>query len=310
SIEIKATKAAVWSWIGNFKNADKWSPWNSLDTAMKKSFPENDGQVGAVYSWIGNENVGKGSQTINYTAENDSVGMTLEFKEPWQSKAQIGYKLTGEDGKVIMTQNMTGINGFMEALMGTIFGAEKMMDEKFTEGLNSLKKLAESGPANGGPSADAAYKVEEVAMPSTILATTEVKGKSFKTLTPEWYGEQYGAVGAYIGKNKLVSKNHAYCVYRNVDETMSKGDINTGMDVDKTAASADAVNCITVGGKALKVSYFGPYQDMQKAYMSIMSYAAANKLNVDYSVEHYVTDPKSTNGDWSKVQTDIYMVLK
>lgn len=46
--------------IYHFDKFIKWSPWVKLDTVMKFEFFGESGQVGAKYTWTGNDEVGTG----------------------------------------------------------------------------------------------------------------------------------------------------------------------------------------------------------------------------------------------------------
>lgn len=309
SIEIKASKAAVWNLINNLKSIESWSPWTKIDPKTEKTYTGEDGKVGSKYAWKSNhKDVGEGDQTINFASE-DSIGMDLNLIT-WKAKNKVGLKMAGEDGKVKVTWNMMGENGFISAIFSTIFRMENMLKEQFDQGLNTLKEMAEKG----GATAQTEYKVEEIDFPSTTIAATETKNKELKTLDSNFYKSQFGLVAPYIGKNKLNSQFKTYGVFKNYKSTASgqplSADVWIGMDVDKEAPAEGTIKCTKIGGKALKVTYYGTYDGTMGVYASIQKYADSKKLNQDYSVEHYVTDPSKVNYDWSKVQTDIYMILK
>lgn len=63
-------------------------------------------------------------------------------------------------------------------------------------------------------------------------------------------------------------------------------------------------------GKALKVTYFGPYENLSAAYMDIEQFMKENVLENNGSPwEVYIGDP-GVEKDPMKVQTDVYMPIK
>src|SRR5689334_17269127 len=79
SMEIAAPADAVFPFVNDFHHWDAWSPWEKLDPAMKKSFEGPSAGAGAIYSWTGNDKVGKGRMTVTDSRPNERVGIKLEF---------------------------------------------------------------------------------------------------------------------------------------------------------------------------------------------------------------------------------------
>ena len=62
STVINAPYELVVDQIIHFKNFQEWEPWGHLDPNMEASIEGEDGQVGAIYRWNGNDDVGSGSR--------------------------------------------------------------------------------------------------------------------------------------------------------------------------------------------------------------------------------------------------------
>ena len=60
---IAARPSAVFAQINDFHNWQGWNPWGKLDPAMKQTYEGAPAGVGAIYSWVGNGNVGAGRMT-------------------------------------------------------------------------------------------------------------------------------------------------------------------------------------------------------------------------------------------------------
>ncbi len=122
---------------------------------------ENDGTVGAQYTWEGNDEVGKGEQTITKLTPNERVDTHLKFLAPWESEADA--YLTINDGNNV-TWGLTGENNFMARVMSHFMDMDAMVGKSYEEGLASLKTIVE---------ADYAKILEEKAAAEAAAATTE-----------------------------------------------------------------------------------------------------------------------------------------
>src|SRR5881227_3764315 len=61
---VNAPAAIVFNQVNDFHKWDAWSPWAKLDSNMKQSYEGPPAGSGAMYSWIGNSQVGEGRMTI------------------------------------------------------------------------------------------------------------------------------------------------------------------------------------------------------------------------------------------------------
>ncbi len=64
STEIDAPIELVHEQVSFFKNFKHWSPWHVYDPNMQTNIEGTDGTPGAVYTWSGNDKVGKGNQVL------------------------------------------------------------------------------------------------------------------------------------------------------------------------------------------------------------------------------------------------------
>ena len=60
SMVIPAPADAVFTQVNDFHAWAGWSPWETRDPAMKKSFSGAPTGTGSVYGWAGNDKVGEG----------------------------------------------------------------------------------------------------------------------------------------------------------------------------------------------------------------------------------------------------------
>lgn len=146
SADVKAPADKVGALIADFHIWEKWSPWEKLDPAMKKTFTGANSGVGAVYEWTGNSDVGKGRMTLTSIDPGKSIKIKLEFLEPWTATNDTEFQLavSGETTKV--TWLMAGKNdGLMAKTMSMMMNMDKMVGGDFEKGLAALKGLAEKG---------------------------------------------------------------------------------------------------------------------------------------------------------------------
>src|SRR5215467_10163754 len=143
SASIVAPKSLVYENVSRFENIKKWMPWADYDSTMKVTISGTDGTVGATYSWVGNDKVGQGSQTIQQLVPDDRVDMDVHFIKPYDSHAQAYYQLSDSSGA---TKVIWAINSNMPRpwnAMGLFMNMDKMIGADFERGLVKLKKMSE-----------------------------------------------------------------------------------------------------------------------------------------------------------------------
>jgi len=145
SIVIDKPKEIVFPYLKMVKNQDHWSPWKKKDPTMKQTFTGTDGEVGFKSSWIGNKEVGEGSQTIIAIVENERIDNHLVFLKPWKSESD-GYYTVAEEGpgQTKVVWGFTGQNKFPTTIFMLFFNMDKAVGKDFEEGLQNLKKILES----------------------------------------------------------------------------------------------------------------------------------------------------------------------
>ena len=176
SIAINAPPAQVWSWVSNFENFNKWSPWAALDPNTKYTFEGTPGTVGSKMSWVSDpSDVGSGSQQVTQMDKPKLVEVKLDFGA--DGKATAKYILEKEGDGTKFTWTFDGDMG--NNPIGRWFGVmmDGMLGPQYEQGIASLKKLAEAGPA---PGADASNDAKDAAKeaaepPAGATAATAAK---------------------------------------------------------------------------------------------------------------------------------------
>ncbi len=143
SIRIAAPREKLFAYVADLRNFDAWSPWASLDPAMRKTHSGAASGVGAAYEWQGNNKVGHGKMEIVEAVAPERVLIKLDFLKPFEAHNMAEYLLVESDGATDFTWAMYGPNNVVSKLMGLFFSMDKMVGAQFEQGLAALKTVAE-----------------------------------------------------------------------------------------------------------------------------------------------------------------------
>jgi uncharacterized protein YndB with AHSA1/START domain len=146
SAQINAPSTTVFGLINDFHQWPKWSPWEKLDPAMKKTFSGAPAGTGAEYSWVGNDKAGEGRMTITDSKPSELVAMKLEFLKPFAATDQATFTLTPNSAGTEVHWSMEGDNGFLAKGFSLLMNMDQLVGKDFEEGLAKLNKLAQAGP--------------------------------------------------------------------------------------------------------------------------------------------------------------------
>lgn len=145
SVTISKSKQEVFDFVKYLRNQDLYSKWAKMDPNMKKDFTGEDGKPGAIASWEGNDDVGKGAQEIKKIDEGNRVDYELRFEKPWKSTAQSYMQV--EDAGPNVTKVTWGISGKSSYPMNIMnFMMDGMLGADLQTGLDNLKALLEKTP--------------------------------------------------------------------------------------------------------------------------------------------------------------------
>lgn len=87
-IIIKRPLRDVFDYVRFLRNQEKFSKWVMLDPGMKKDFRGQDGTVGFVYAWDGNQQAGQGEQEITGIKDGERIDIQIRFVRPFKSIAR------------------------------------------------------------------------------------------------------------------------------------------------------------------------------------------------------------------------------
>lgn len=141
STTIAAPPAAVHALVDDFHAWRGWSPWESLDANLARSYTGAETGVGANYAWVGKK-AGAGSMEITESTP-DAIAITLRFLKPWKATNQVVFAFAPAPEGTAVSWTMTGEHRGVGRLFALFMSMDKMVGKDFEKGLAGLKALAE-----------------------------------------------------------------------------------------------------------------------------------------------------------------------
>ncbi len=144
SVRINATADTIFSYLNDFRQWDRWSPWANKDPDMDKAASGSETGVGSIYEWNGNKDVGQGRMEITESNPATDLSIRLEFLKPFKATNVADFKLDAGEQDCEVSWILSGPNPFMAKLMSVFVSMDKMVGKDFELGLANLKTLVES----------------------------------------------------------------------------------------------------------------------------------------------------------------------
>jgi hypothetical protein len=164
SATIDAPPKAVFDRINNLKNWEAWSPWAKLDPAAKTSYEGPYSAIGACFKWSSSvSKLGTGQITIIDSRPATVIDLKLEMQKPFAATNHIAFSLSpvsdeipsrggwwfsrllgfgsSEPQRTLVTWTMSGKNTFISKLMSLFVNCDKIVGDKYEEGLANLQAL-------------------------------------------------------------------------------------------------------------------------------------------------------------------------
>lgn len=145
SMVINADQKVIFDQVNNLKNWENWSPWMKMDPEIKITYDGPAEGVGSSYSWSSSQ-IGEGTITVTESVPYETVSNDMDFKK--DGKGISGFRITKEEGGNKVTwwmESDMGSNPYKKVMMSVM--GRGFMEKTFDQGLNDLKKIAESTPA-------------------------------------------------------------------------------------------------------------------------------------------------------------------
>lgn len=307
TLSINASKDLVMGQLVSLKERQTWSPWVELDPNQEVSYEGEDGQVGAVVKWSGNEDVGKGEQLITEITD-DAVSMQLKFIEPYEDIAMVKNTVSETDGGVDVAWIMEGNMPFPMNIMGLFMNMDEMIGKDFERGLAMLKDKVE--PMQAELDAKPSFDIVESSLPTTTYVGFKdtVKFDDMK----EFYGTHFGGAMAALSAAEITPTGPPTAIYWMWDEEAMHAVVAAAIPFqsDEEVEFEGYEVFVLDSSAVLHLPYMGGYENMMGAHLAMDAKMndSGKELN-QYVVEQYATDPGS-EPDTSKWLTNIYYYVK
>ena len=153
SASVNAPASVVYQQVSDFHRWEAWSPWEKLDSAMKKTFSGPESGKGAGYAWAGNAKVGEGKMAILDAEPDRRVEIRLEFIKPFAGVSQTVFAFAPKGEATEVTWAMAGTNNFVAKVFGVFMDLDKAIGGDFERGLANLKAVSEAQKPAARPAA-------------------------------------------------------------------------------------------------------------------------------------------------------------
>jgi uncharacterized protein YndB with AHSA1/START domain len=140
---VKAPPEKIFSLINDFHQWGGWSPYETKDPAMKRSYSGPESGKGAVYAWDGNKNVGSGRMEILDTTLPTRIVIKLDFFTPFEGHNTAEFTMLPQGDATHLTWLMHGPAVFVSKVMQVFINLDHMIGKDFEIGLANLKRLTE-----------------------------------------------------------------------------------------------------------------------------------------------------------------------
>ncbi len=304
SIVIQSSQYNVFPYFADLRNWEKWSPWKEKDSAAKYTYSENTMGAGSTMEWNSKKS-GTGKMTTVQFKKFHHINYQWDFVKPFRSTSGGQFmveKLNDKEVKVTWT-NTGKLKWPLDRWFNTFVNFKKMLEKDFAKGLNKLKTVVESSP--------------QKTLPVVIPEKMELKDQYILSMMylavrneqiSQYIGESYGTILKTINRTGTVQlEQPPLCLYYSHNKVTTK--MRPGLVVATCPNLQGDVECFPIkGGRVLRFSYLGGYNNMEPTYDAIDMYLQENKINKreNYTWESYISDP-GTEPDSTKWLTYIYV---
>jgi hypothetical protein len=139
---LSAPAQALFAQVNDFHIWEAWSPWEKLDPALRRTYEGAPAGTGAIYSWVGNNQVGEGRMTIIESHPNDFIRIKLEFLKPFAATHTAEFTFKPEGDRTQVTWSMFGERNFLSKAIGLFMNMDKMIGDNFEQGLAQMGSTA------------------------------------------------------------------------------------------------------------------------------------------------------------------------
>ena len=143
STTIAAPADKVYALVEDFRRWSAWSPFETMDPTMRRTFGTPAAGKGATYAWAGEGKAGAGNMTIVDSTPSSKVGIALDFERPMKDHADVAFTFVPQGNATFVTWTMESRHNFVSKVMCLFLDPEKLIGDDFARGLAALKAVAE-----------------------------------------------------------------------------------------------------------------------------------------------------------------------
>ena len=308
SVFISTPIGVAFEQVNNLERLAQWTPW--LKEYPKASIGNKSAGKGAFLRWNTKNNTSAAnSLTITNSQKNSAVETALTFESGAEGNEKWIFSEINDGTKVIWKYEGKLSTSFFQRLSS--FGEENRLKKAFEQGLQDLRKAAETSRASrdqavrnfGGDVGD--VKVDLVDFPTTqyIGVRRKIKFREMEGL----FAEYIQSIPPNCAYNKVRLAGYPTGIYYDWDQANNQVDVAVAFPVDKARDLDENMKAITVpAAKAVRVRYQGPMNGISKAHLALQEYMANNGLQqMAPTIEEYTTDPEK-EPDPNKAVTVVY----
>src|SRR5260370_22267029 len=124
---VKAPPERIFPLINDFHQWGTWSPYETKDPGMKRSYSGTAAGKGAVYAWDGNKNVGSGRMEILDTTVPSKIVIKLDFFTPFEGHNTAEVTMLPQGDATNVTWLMHGPPPIMRKIMHVFITMDSMV---------------------------------------------------------------------------------------------------------------------------------------------------------------------------------------
>ncbi|MEP6940820.1 MAG: SRPBCC family protein [Rudaea sp.] len=301
STTINRPASQIFGVINDPHRFSAWSPWFDLDPAAKYTFSGPAAGIGAKFAWVGNKDVGSGSQEIVAAKPNELLRVQLDFGDMGRPTAD--FHLVPVDGGTKVTWTLD--QSFEGSLVGRYFGLmmDSMVGKDYERGLEKLKALVETFPPAdiAGITGDAIDLVaQKVYYISAGPVTDDAAAKGALTAA-------YRQLGAFLTVSHLTMQGPPMTITNGYDEKSGWSfDAAIAVAANDSPPTGDIKSGSTYAGKAVLFTHVGGYDKLSATIMKAYAWLAVHGYKPrDRLIQEYISDPGTTPVDQLKTLVKI-----
>ncbi|MCB9359789.1 MAG: GyrI-like domain-containing protein [Flavobacteriales bacterium] len=309
SIKIAAPIDVVFNQTSIYTNWDAWSPWAKLDANAKYSIENDNQEVGAAMSWVGDpESVGTGGMVTSEIEKNKKFYYDLTFVSPWEMVSHGGFNYTQDGDSILLEWFDSGEFEFMTRPMMLFMDLEAELAPDFEKGLANIKKICESSETS-----DTSIEISEFEVNSSpilyIALSSPLNGDSIAAKL----GMAYGEIMTFIETNNLNMEGAPLAITTKFSMEKMFWDFKAAISVVENLDEINVSGRIEKGtsyqGKTIKAVHIGAYSESANTYYAIEEYLKKNNLEQNGEPwEEYIDDPMEVKEE--ELRTFIYYPIK